>query len=106
MRIFTSGPRAITLGVRFHHISNGERSGSNVDHIALVVDADLDELAAEHGVAGPKELFGARGRGRGIYLRDRSTEPGCAGRIRVGAGIVEHTQRCITAMEEVLCAAQ
>ena len=47
-----------------------ERSGSNVDHIALVVDADLDALAAEHGVAGPKELFGARGQGRGIYLRD------------------------------------
>jgi catechol 2,3-dioxygenase-like lactoylglutathione lyase family enzyme len=48
----------------------GERTGSNVDHIALVVDADLDALAAEHGVAGPKELFGARGQGRGIYLRD------------------------------------
>jgi glyoxylase I family protein len=48
----------------------GERTGSNVDHIAFVVDADLDALAAEHGVAGPKELFGARGQGRGIYLRD------------------------------------
>jgi glyoxylase I family protein len=48
----------------------GERTGSNVDHIALVVDGDLDALAAEHGVAGPKELFGARGQGRGIYLRD------------------------------------
>jgi glyoxylase I family protein len=51
-------------------VLRGERSGSNVDHIALVVDADLDALAAEHGVAGPKELFGARGQGRGIYLRD------------------------------------
>lgn len=40
----------------------------------------------------------------GIYIRDRSTEPGCAGCIRVGAGIVEHTQRFITVMEEVLCA--
>jgi histidinol-phosphate aminotransferase len=41
---------------------------------------------------------------RGVYIRDRSTEPGCAGRIRVGAGIVAHTRRCIEVMEEVLCA--
>jgi histidinol-phosphate aminotransferase len=41
---------------------------------------------------------------RGIYIRDRSTEPGCAGCIRIGTGIVAHTQRCITVMEDVLCA--
>jgi histidinol-phosphate aminotransferase len=41
----------------------------------------------------------------GIYLRDRSTEPGCEGCIRVAAGIVEHTQRAIAVLEEVLCAA-
>jgi len=40
---------------------------------------------------------------KGIYLRDRSTEPGCAGCIRIGAGIVEHTLRCVAVMEEVLC---
>jgi len=49
----------------------GERTGANVDHMALVVeDADLDALAAQHGVRGPADLFGARGQGRGIYLRD------------------------------------
>ncbi|HEY2906754.1 MAG TPA: histidinol-phosphate transaminase [Vicinamibacterales bacterium] len=42
---------------------------------------------------------------RGVYIRDRSTEPGCAGCIRIGTGIVEHTKRCIEVMEEVLCAA-
>jgi histidinol-phosphate aminotransferase len=42
---------------------------------------------------------------RGVYIRDRSTEPGCAGCIRIGAGIVEHTKRAIAVMEEVLCAA-
>jgi histidinol-phosphate aminotransferase len=42
---------------------------------------------------------------RGVYIRDRSTEPGCAGCIRIATGIVEHTQRCISVMEEVLCAA-
>jgi histidinol-phosphate aminotransferase len=43
---------------------------------------------------------------RGVYLRDRSTEPGCAGCIRIGTGIVEHTKRAISVMEEVLCAAR
>ena len=41
---------------------------------------------------------------RGIYIRDRSTEPGCAGCIRIGAGIVEHTRRAVAVMEAVLCA--
>jgi len=45
-------------------------------------------------------------RARGIYIRDRSTEPGCGGCIRIGTGIVSHTQRCVAAMEEVLCAAR
>jgi histidinol-phosphate aminotransferase len=42
---------------------------------------------------------------RGIYLRDRSQAPGCAGCIRITAGVVEHTRRVIAAIEEVLCAA-
>ncbi len=41
---------------------------------------------------------------RGIYIRDRSTEPGCAGRIRVATGLVQHTKRAIAVLEEVLCA--
>jgi histidinol-phosphate aminotransferase len=40
---------------------------------------------------------------RGVYIRDRSSEPGCAGCIRIGAGVVEHTRRCIEVMDEVLC---
>ena len=43
---------------------------------------------------------------KGIYLRDRSTEPGCAGCLRIATGIVEHTRRAIAVMEEVLCAAR
>jgi histidinol-phosphate aminotransferase len=43
---------------------------------------------------------------KGIYLRDRSSEPGCAGSLRIATGIVEHTQRAIAVMEEVLCAAR
>jgi histidinol-phosphate aminotransferase len=43
---------------------------------------------------------------RGVYIRDRSSEPGCAGCFRVATGVVEHTRRFIAAMEEVLCAAR
>ena len=43
---------------------------------------------------------------RGIYLRDRSTEPGCAGCLRIATGIVEHTKQALAAMEEILCAAR
>jgi histidinol-phosphate aminotransferase len=43
---------------------------------------------------------------RGIYLRDRSAEPGCQGCLRITTGVVAHTQRVIAVMEEVLCAAQ
>jgi histidinol-phosphate aminotransferase len=41
-----------------------------------------------------------------IYLRDRSTEPGCAGCLRMATGVVEHTRRAIAVMEEILCAAR
>jgi histidinol-phosphate aminotransferase len=43
---------------------------------------------------------------RGVFVRDRSTQPGCAGCIRIGAGVVEHTTRALAALHEVLCAAQ
>ena len=43
---------------------------------------------------------------KGIYLRDRSTEPGCAGSLRIAAGIVDHTRQAIAAIEEVLCGGQ
>jgi glyoxylase I family protein len=52
----------------------GQRSGTNVDHLALVVDeVDLDELAASGQLdveMGPADLFGAQGQGRGLYVRD------------------------------------
>ena len=54
----------------------GDRTGENVNHVAFVVDGiDLDELAASGRfdiVMGPADLFGARGTGRGIYIRDPS----------------------------------
>jgi len=50
------------------------RTGENADHVALVVEGvDLEELAASGRVAvesGPSSLFGARGNGTGLYIRD------------------------------------
>jgi len=48
----------------------------------------------------------AGARARGIYLRDRSSEPGCEGCMRIGAGWVDHTQRALAVIEEVLCGAR
>jgi catechol 2,3-dioxygenase-like lactoylglutathione lyase family enzyme len=54
----------------------GPRSGENVAHVALDVALPVDELVAfvqERGldlVDGPRALFGARGTGQGLYVRD------------------------------------
>ena len=52
----------------------GERTGENVNHVAVVVeDVVLEDLAASGRfdvVAGPSDLFGARGEGRGLYVKD------------------------------------
>ena len=43
---------------------------------------------------------------RGVYLRDRGSEPGCEGCLRITAGIVDHTRRGLAVLEEVLCASR
>lgn len=54
----------------------GGRTGENVDHVAVVVDATADELEALAAsgrveVARPlARLFGAQGWGMGLYVRD------------------------------------
>ena len=40
---------------------------------------------------------------RGVLVRDRSKEPGCAGCFRVTAGVVAHTRAAVAALED-LCA--
>jgi histidinol-phosphate aminotransferase len=39
---------------------------------------------------------------RGVFVRDRSRDHGCAGCMRVTAGVVEHTRVFVRALEEVL----
>jgi catechol 2,3-dioxygenase-like lactoylglutathione lyase family enzyme len=52
----------------------GERGEQNMDHFCLVVaPTDLATLAASGRfdvMGGPARLFGAQGRGEGIYVRD------------------------------------
>lgn len=42
-------------------------------------------------------------RDRGIYVRDRSADPSSHGCVRITAGIVADTRRCVAAIEEALC---
>jgi catechol 2,3-dioxygenase-like lactoylglutathione lyase family enzyme len=50
------------------------RTGANVDHVCLVIEpTDFDALAASGRfdvVAGPAQVFGARGIGWGLYVSD------------------------------------
>ncbi len=43
---------------------------------------------------------------KGVFLRNRSSEPGCEGCLRMGAGVVEHTRRGLAVLEEALCGAR
>ena len=65
---------------------------SDANFVLVRVGPRVDDV-----IAGAKE--------RGVYLRNRSTEPGCEGCLRIATGIVEHTKRGIAAIEEVLCGA-
>jgi len=40
---------------------------------------------------------------RGVFIRDRTTEPGCSGCVRITAGVADHTAACLAALEAVLC---
>lgn len=60
-------PRDLTGGV--------DRSSTNVDHVALVVESGTDlQAVADSGrfdvVSGPRWIWGAQGHGWGLYVRD------------------------------------
>jgi len=63
---------------------------SDANFVLICVGERASEIVATAGAAG-------------VYLRDRSSEPGCAGCIRMSAGIVEHTRRGLEVIEEALC---
>lgn len=53
-----------------------ERTGENMNHVALVVDADDLQAVVDsgefetYGAPRPADLFGARGQGLGVYVKD------------------------------------
>ncbi len=53
-------------------------------------------------VAGVVEEMAARG----VLVRDRSRQPGCAGCCRITAGVVEHTKVAVAALEDALTASR
>ena len=48
------------------------------------------------------QAFIAAMRARGILVRDRSKDPGCAGCVRITLGSAEHNERLFAALPEVL----
>jgi len=43
---------------------------------------------------------------RGIFIRDKSRAPRCAGCVRITAGVAAHTHSCLAAMEDILASRQ
>ena len=39
---------------------------------------------------------------QGIFIRDRSSQPGCEGCVRITAGLTSHTERCLQALGDLL----
>ena len=55
-------------------VLQAERTGENVDHFCLVIEPTDLEVLRDSGrfdvEGGPAALFGARGTGQGLYVRD------------------------------------
>lgn len=54
-------------------LEEGEPTGVNVPHFSLCVSGPLDHVSPENGyevVRDPRPIFGARGIGPGMYVRD------------------------------------
>lgn len=54
-------------------LQEAEKDGTNMDHLAVVIDDDLDHVIASGEfeiIRGPNRLYGARGWGHGVYVLD------------------------------------
>ena len=77
-----------------------------------LIYAGLDRLGIEHWKSDANFVlarFDGRGAhvaaalaARGVHVRDRSRDPGCADCLRITAGVVEHTRELLATLEEVL----
>jgi histidinol-phosphate aminotransferase len=73
-----------------------ELRGLGVEFFPSEANFVLMKIGAKH-----KELVAAM-RARGVLLRDRSADPGCAGYVRITIGIEEHVTRGLYALRESL----
>ena len=71
---------------------------SEGNFVLIRVDRDASGQPRSTTAASLVEAMAARG----ILIRDRSTQPGCEGCVRVTAGVVDATRRCLDVMEELL----
>jgi histidinol-phosphate aminotransferase len=53
-------------------------------------------------IGGSHKAFVTAMRQQGVLVRDRSSDPGCEGCVRITLGTVEHTNRGIVALENAL----
>lgn len=93
-----------------------ERYKQQVDQSKALMYAACDRLGLRYWKSGANFVLVRAGdrtaelvagaHARGIYVRDRSSEPGCAGCVRITTGLVKDTKRCIAVMEEILCGAR
>ncbi len=65
--------------------------------------SDANFVFADFGADAKRVVDGLAA--RQIHVRDKSRDPACPCCLRITTGIVEHTQACIKALEEVLCGA-
>jgi histidinol-phosphate aminotransferase len=73
----------------FCHARRLEHWASDANFVLVRVGADAPAIVAELAA-------------RGIVIRDRSAQPGCDGCVRFTAMVVEHTRRCLSALEAAL----
>lgn len=64
--------------------------------------SDANFVLVRFGDGTPALVDGMRQ--RGFLVRDKSAAPGCAGCLRLTAGVLDHTARTITALEDCLAA--
>lgn len=84
-----------------------------VDESKRLIYAACDRLGFQYWPSGGNFVFVRLGdrateivkelAGRHIFVKDRSREADCAGCVRIGAGVVEHTKKLVTALDEILC---
>jgi histidinol-phosphate aminotransferase len=106
---------AVALPAAFEDLAYYEWYLAQVRESRRLLCATLDRLDVKYWPSSANFVLARFGRNlervigglatRQVAIRDRSGDPGCQGCARITTGVVEHTTRCVEALEEVLCGA-